>query len=79
MWRSLGSPEESGFRRRAEEKRGTSPPIACLPGPRALQTSLFLSLGTKMTLDEDIRSSTGKGLSLGREPWMGAPPPGKWV
>ncbi|XP_025784641.1 roundabout homolog 3 [Puma concolor] len=36
-------------------------------------------VGTKMTLDEDIRSSTGKGLSLGREPWMGAPPPGKWV
>lgn len=65
--RRVGSGE--GLRK----KRGMSPLITCLPWPRALQTSLFLSLGIKMTLDEDIRSSTGKGSSPGWKPWMTVP------
>lgn len=42
------------------------PPIVCLPGPTALQTSLFLSLGAKMTLDEEgYQEFHGEGLVPG--------------
>lgn len=65
--RGGGRPQKNRIRSEADEKRGTSCPVAFGPFKPA-SLSLSLSLGTKMTLDKNIKSSVGKGLSLGQEP-----------